>query len=220
MRKELIVGAAAVALIAVAGLAVWGPGSLAAADTKFTFTARGIVTGVDLANKTFEMDVTKAVPATAKETMEGENIEFKVGSAKVVKVFSGLDKPVTYKNIQIGQELGIKGTAYQDDTYNLSFARIHDRSFVVVGRLEKHDETARTMDIEIITSSYKPTIYKAGTVVTMKYFDGNSTFYSKSTKTPVNFSDVDVNHQKVQVKGSITSSSTWEISTLIDGFSG
>src|SRR5688572_9866183 len=104
MRKELIVGAAALAIIAAAGVAVWGPGSLAA-GTKFNFTARGIVTGVDLANKSIEVDVTKAVPPTAAETLEGENIEFKIGTAKVVKVASAKDKPVTYKNIQIGQEL-------------------------------------------------------------------------------------------------------------------
>jgi len=209
----------AVAALAAVGVVAGGQDSSAAA-VKFTFTARGIVTGVDLANKTIELDVTKAVPTKAKDAMEGENIEFKVGTAKVVKVMNGKDKPVTYKNIQIGQELGIKGTAYEDDTYALSFARIHDRSFTVIGRVEAHDTSARTLDIEVITSSYKPTTYAAGTIVTMKYFDGNSDFYSKSLSNPIDFSELDSDHQKVKVMGTVTGSGTWEVKTLVDEFAG
>lgn len=219
MRKELIVGAAALAVIVVAGVAVWGPGSRAA-GAKYTFTARVIVTSVDQATKSFKADVTKAVPTKAKDDIEGRNVEFKAGTARVVKVFNGLDKAVTYKNIQIGQELGIKGTAKDDDTYELSFARIHDRGFMVVGLLQKHDKTNRELTILVTTSTYKPATYKKGTLIVMKYFESNSTFYSKSTKTPVNFSAVDANNQKVKVTGTFTSSNTWEVSSLIDGYSG
>lgn len=219
MRKEILVGAFALAIIAAAGVAVWGPGSLAA-GTKFSFTARGVVTGVDLANKSIEVDVTKAVPTNAKEAMEGENIEFKIGSAKIVKVANGLDKPVTYKNFAIGQEIGMKGTAYNDDTYSLSFARIHDRSFTVIGTVEEHDQSARTIKVEVITSSYKPTTYKAGASITMKYFDGNTTFYNKNLATPEDFTDLGADHQKVKVMGTVTGSGTWEIKTLVDEFAG
>ncbi|MEK7556970.1 MAG: hypothetical protein AAB538_03260 [Patescibacteria group bacterium] len=219
MKKEAVWGLGALTVAAVFAVAVWGTGSRAA-GAKYTFTARVIVTGVDQANKSFKADVTKAVPTKAKDDIEGRNVEFKAGTAKVVKVFNGLDKAATYKNIQIGQELGIKGTAKDNDTYELSFVRIHDRGFKVVGLLQKHDETNRELTILVTSSTYKPTTYKKGTLIVMKYFESNSTFYSKSTKTPVSFSVVKANNQKVQVTGTFTSSNTWEVASLIDGYTG
>lgn len=219
MNKVLMAGGITALVVAVAALAMWGP-SGKAANVKYTFTARGVVTDVDLANKSIKVDVTKAVPAKAKDDIEGNNREFKVGDAKVYKVVSGKDQRVTYKNFVIGQEIGMKGTAYEDDTYVLNFARIHDRSFTVVGTLDSHDKTNRVLKIFVTSSTYKPTTYKPGTRVEMKYFDGNSTFYSKNTKTPVDFSVVNANNQKVKVSGTVTSSNTWEVKTLIDGYTG
>lgn len=219
MRKELIVGAAALAVVVASVVSIWGLGSQAA-GAKYTFTARVIVTGVDQVNKSFKADVTKATPKKAKDDIEGRNVEFKAGTAKVVKVFNGLDKAATYKNIQIGQELGIKGTAKADDTYELSFARIHDRGFMVVGLLQKHDKTNRELTILVTTSTYKPATYKKGTSIVMKYFESNSTFYSKNTKTPISFDVVNANNQKVKVTGTFTSSNAWEVASLIDGYTG
>lgn len=219
MKKEVVWGVGALTVAVIAAVAIWGTGSRAA-GAKYTFTARVIVTSVDQANKSFKADVKKATPTKAKDDLEGTNREFKAGTAKVVKVANGIDKPVTYKNIQIGQELGIKGTAKDDDTYELSFARIHDRAFTVVGLLQKHDKTNRKLTILVTTSTYKPATYKKGTEIVMEYSESNATFYSKTTKTPVTFSVVDANNQKVKVSGTFTSSNTWEVKTLIDGYSG
>lgn len=219
MNKALVVGIGALVVAVIVAILITGQFSRAG-GSKYSFTARVIVTDVDQVNKSFKADVTKAVPTKAKDDIEGRNVEFKAGTAKVVKVFNGLDKAATYKNIQIGQELGVKGTAKDDDTYELSFARIHDRGFMVVGLLQKHDETNREVTILVTTSTYKPTTYTKGTKIVMKYFESNSTFYSKSTKTPVNFSDVDANNQKVKVTGTFTSSNKWEVSSLIDGYTG
>lgn len=219
MKKEVLWGFGALVAIVIIILLIWGTGSRAA-GAKYSFTARVVVTSVDQADKSFEADVIKAIPTKAKDDLEGTNREFKVGTAKVVKVMNGIDKPVTYKNIQIGQELGIKGIAKDDDTYELSFARIHDRTFTVVGTLDQHDKTNRILKVFVTTSTYKPTTYVSGTRVEMKYFDGNSTFYSKTTQTPVDFSVVNANNQKVKVSGTVTSGNTWEVKTLIDGYTG
>lgn len=219
MSKGLVVGVGLLVIAVIAAILITGIGSRAA-GAKYTFTARVIVTGVDQANKSFKADVTKATPTKAKDDIEGRNVEFKAGTAKVVKVFNGLDKAVTYKNIQIGQELGVKGTAKDDDTYVLSFVRIHDRGFMVVGLLQKHDKANRELTILVTTSTYKPTTYKKETLIVMKYFESNSTFYSKNTKTPVSFDVVNANNQKVKVTGTFTSSNAWEVSSLIDGYAG
>lgn len=191
-----------------------------AAGDKYMFTARAIITSVDEANKSFKADVTKATGDKARDNMEGSNIEFKIGTAKVYKSIGGKDKRGTYHNLAIGQEVGLKGAAKDNDTFEVTFARIHQRSFNVTGLLKNHNETAKTLKISVITSSYKPATYTKGTEITMNYKDVDTTFYSKSTKLPVSFDQVDANNQKIKVSGYIENASTWQVTQLIDGYNG
>lgn len=220
MNKALVVGGVVILVIVIAALVIWGQNS-SAAGVKYTITAaRGVVTAVDTVNKTVKVDFTKAKPNKAKDDLEGNNRELKVGEAKVVKVVGGKDKRVTWKNLAIGQEIGVKGTAKDDDTYHATFVRIHDRAFTVVGLLEGHNKTNKTLKINTTSSTYKPSTYKKGTVIDMEYSESNATFYSKSTATEKAISEVNANNQKVKVSGTITSSNTWEVKTLIDGYNG
>ncbi len=215
--KKILFTSGIVAVLTVAVVA--GTTVADAASERYKFTARGTITAIDPTNKTIKVDVNKATPAKAAADMEGENKEFKVGDAKIYSYSNTTkkDKRVTLGTLQIGQEIGFKGAAKTDDTFDASFIRIHDRSFTVVGVLQAHDQTARTMTILLTSSSYKPTIYKHGTTINLSYPE-SATFYEKSIKTAVTFDTVDANAQKVQVKGAITGSNTWEVKTLVDHF--
>lgn len=207
------------ALLALVVTAVAVPAAHAASSNKYSFVARGTITDVDEANKTFKMDVTKVDgKQTAKNDLEGKNIEFTVSSAtKVVKVASGKDTRSTYHNLAIGQEVGVKGVAKNDDTYLLSFIRIEDRSFTVVGLLSSLNHDAKTMTILVSSSSYKPKTYKQGTEINMVYTD-DSTFRDKNGN--IIFNDVNADDQKVQVKGRITGTNTWQVTTLFNNYKG
>lgn len=215
----MVLGGVALLLVGVLGVTLYGQRTQAAGN-KYTFIARAIITGVDEANTSFKADVIKATGDKARDNMEGSNLEFKTGTAKVYKSVGGKDKRGTYHNFAIGQEVGLKGAAKEDDTFVLNFARIHERKFSVVGTLEAHNETAKTLKILVISSTYKPTTYVKGTEITMNYKDLDTTFYSKSTKLPVRFDQVDANAQKVKVSGYIEKTSTWQVTQLIDGYAG
>lgn len=216
MKKLYI--ASGIAAVVVGALVVTSLTTSAATD-RYSFTARGIITAVDKNAKTIKVDVTKAIGGKSIDDLEGKNKEFKLDDAKFYQYSNTTKKDtrVTIGALKIGQEIGFKGTAKTDDTYHLSFVRIHDRSFTVVGLIKEHNETARTVKILFNSSTYKPTTYKAGTQVSMSYPE-NATFYEKNTKTPVSFNFVDPNDQKVQVNGTIENASTWKIKTLIDHF--
>lgn len=207
-------GIVALALVLIVGTALVT--TVRASGSKYSFTARGIITSVDEANKTIDVDITKAT-GKGKDDLEGTNIEIVVEKAKVVKVISSKDKRVTYHNFAVGQEVGLKGTAKDDDTFHATFARIHDRSFTVVGLLQEHNETTKTLEILVTTSSYKPSTYKKGDTITMSYTD-ESKF--RNTSTEVVFSDVDANNQKVKVQGTIENASSWKVKTLWDNYTG
>lgn len=214
MKKLFLLGGA---IAAVMFALVVSTVTTRAATDRYKFIARGIVTSVDQVNGTVKVDVNKATPAKAKDDLEGKNKEFVVDEAKTYLNTAGKDKRVTYKNIKIGQEIGMKGTAKSDDKYELYFVRIHDRSFQVVGLLKEHNEANRTLRILVTSSTYKPTVYKHGIEINLSYPE-NATFYEKTTKTPVSFGFVDPNDQKVRVTGVIENSSTWQVKTLIDHF--
>ncbi len=215
MKRLIILGGIALLLVGLLGATVYGQRSQAAGN-KYKFTARAIITDVDEANKSFKADVTKATGDKARDAMEGSNIEFKAGTAKVYKSVGGKDKRGTYHNFAIGQEVGLKGVAKDDDTFELTFARIHERAFMVVGLLKAHNTTAKTVKILVNTSTYKQSTYK-GEEISMEYND-DSKFRNKTTE--VSFTDVKANDQKVKVTGTITKSSTWNVKELTDGYAG
>lgn len=206
-------------LAAATSFALW---SSVEAANRYSFTARGIVTGLDTNNLDITVDVAKA-PGKAQDDLESKITEFDViKTVKVVKQVNGKDKPVTLSHATVGKEIAFKGVAKDDDTYQINFIRISDRSFEVLGEIKEHDTAARTVKILIKTSSYKAATYK-GQEITMNYND-NSTFYEKNTKTELSPSDLAAEDQKVKIKGSITSpdrsTNTWEISTLINNYKG
>ena len=189
-----------------------------AADNRYAFIARGIITSIDRNAGTVELDVTKAVPAKAKDDLEGENKEFIVDDAKFYSYSNATKKDtrVTMGALKVGQEIGIKGVAKTDDTFELNFVRIHDRSFTIVGLLQAHDKDAQTLKLLVNSSNYKPTVYKNGTLINMSYPD-DAKFYEKNTKTPVSFDFTNADAQKVQVKGAVEGTA-WKVKTLIDHF--
>lgn len=220
MKKYLFFGAAVglvLALITLINAGVFTTGTRAG-GTKYIFTARGVITQFDEANKTIKVDITKA-EGKNKSDLEGTNREFIVKNAKVVKQVNGKDVRVTYHNFVIGQEVGVKGAAKDDDTFDISFARIHDRAFTVVGLLEAHNKTTKTLKILVTTSTYKPSTYKKGTEITMSYTD-DSKFKNTNGTSEVSFSDLNTNDQKVKLTGTIENSGTWKVKTLIDGYTG
>jgi hypothetical protein len=104
-KSSLLV--AAMTLVAAFGITAQ---SAHAATKVYPFIVRGTITDFDEAGKTFNIDVTKAEPKRASEDLDGDNVEFVIASgAKVVKQANGKDKPVTYHNLAIGQEIAFKG---------------------------------------------------------------------------------------------------------------
>lgn len=206
MKKAFFQGLMAFSALAVATVALATPAQ--AAGTKYTFIAKVVVTHVDQAAKTFKADV-KKVEGRGKDDMGTRNIEFTIDSkAKILKVSNGVDKAVTYKNIAIGQELGIKGYAKSDDndTFVVTFVRIHERSFTLFGLLQSINKTAKTMKISVLTSSYKPQVYKQGDEITVNYND-DSTFYENNAERAV--SDINADSQRMKLMGRITDTNTW-----------
>lgn len=186
----------------------------ATASSVYNFTARGVVTAFDNAGKTVKVDVTK-VDGKGKEDLEGNTTEFTVGSAKTMKMVNGKDKRVTYHNLEIGQEIAFKGTKNDDDTYSLTFIRINDRSFSMVGLLEGFSTSAKTIKISIISSTYKPAQYHKGIEVNMVYNDDTK---FKSGSTYIVASDVNADAQKVKVTGVLKDSATWRVNLLQDKY--
>lgn len=215
MKRLVVLGGIALLLAGLLGATLYGQRTRAG-GIKYTFTARAVITSVDEANKSFKADVTKATPNKAMEAIEGSNREFKTGTAKVYKRDGTKDVRGTYHNFAVGQEVGIKGIAKEDDTFELTFARIHDRAFTVVGLMQNHDKTLKTVKILITTSSYKASTYN-GKEVTMSYTD-DSKF--RNASTALSFSDVNANTQKVKVIGTITDANSWKVTQLHDSYTG
>ncbi len=216
MQKTIFQSVAVIALALAVGVVV--PGSAQASSNVYNFSARGIITAFDEGGKTVQVDVTK-VDGKGKTDLEGNSTQFVVGSAKVLKVVNSKDKSVTYHNLSIGQEIAFKGVKKNDDTYSLSFIRINERSFTVVGSLQSHSTSAKTLKILVTSSTYKPGTYKKSTEIDMSYKD-DATFYEKITATEVAFTDVKADAQRVKVAGTITGTSTWQVTKLWNNYKG
>lgn len=210
--------AAAFALIFSAG----ATSSVHASTVVYSFVARGIVTDFDNSAGTAKIDITK-VQNKGKQDLLDNNTEFIVKNAKTVyKVVNGKDKRVTYHNLAIGQEVGIKGVKMNDDTYVVSFIRIEDRTFTAVGNLEEYNDDNHTMTLLMVRSTYKPQAYnKSRNVrVDMVFGDDYSTFYTGNGKTAISFDDVKADAQKVKVMGYITDKNTWKVTKLWNEYKG
>lgn len=221
MKKFISLAGMSVAAIAlVASIAV--PTTAHAANSVYSFIARGVITDFDNNAGTAKIDITK-VDGKGKQDLEGNNTEFIVkNAATVYKRSAGKDKRVTYHNLAIGQEVGIKGVKKDNDTYDVNFIRIEDRTFTVVGNLEAYNENNHTMTILMVSSTYRPTWYdKSRKVkVNMVFGDDYSTFYNHNGKTAISFDDVNADAQKVRLVGYITGTNTWKVTALWDKYKG
>lgn len=212
--KKILMASLVAAVVLAAGL-LWFKAQ--AASIKYSFIARGVITDVDEGSKTIKVDVTKA-EGRGKDDMEGENIEMITNKAKVYKVVNAKDKRVTYHTLAMGQEIGIKGVANSDDTFTLSFIRINERKFSVVGLLQEHTKGTKTFKISVISSTFKPATYKKGTEVTMTYTD-NATFYAKpNSKEELAPNDLSADAQRVKLTGTIENSNDWKVTSLWNNY--
>ncbi|MEK7500310.1 MAG: hypothetical protein AAB649_06970 [Patescibacteria group bacterium] len=211
--KQLIslstMAVAAIALVASAAL----PSPADASSNVYSFTARGVVTDFDNTAGTAKIDISKVADKGRLDLVDN-NTEFIVKNATTVyKVVAGKDKRVTYHNLAVGQEVGIKGVKKDDDTYTVSFIRIEDRSFVAVGNLEAFNDSAHTMRILMVSSTYKPTQFtKSKNVkVNMVFGDDYTTFYNHNGKVAISADSINADAQKVRLVGQITDKNTWKV---------
>jgi FlaG/FlaF family flagellin (archaellin) len=211
MSNKVWVGVGSLAII---GVLVLGAAQVSAATDRYNFIIRGIITEIDTESKTITVDVT-AAPGKAFDDLSSKSQVFQVKDTKFFKREGTKDKRVTLSRLAVGQELGIKGVAKNDDKYYITWLRIHDRTFSVVGELNEHLTDTKTLKIYITHSSYKPGKFQKSEV-TMTY-DDNSKFKNNSGGEVV-FDDVDANNQRVKVTGTVTGTNTWEVSTLSDGY--
>jgi hypothetical protein len=220
--KHLIslTGIGLIALVLVAGVSV-SPQADAATDV-YKFVARGIITDFDEAEGTANIDITK-VDGKGKSDLEGNNTEFIVKDASTIyKRSGGKDKRVTYNNLAVGQEVGVKGVKKDNDTYVLSFIRIEDRSFIAVGNLESYNADTHTMTVLMVSSTYRPTWYnKSRNVkVNMVFGDDYTTFYNHNGKVEISPDVINADAQKVRLVGHITDTNTWKVTKMWDMYKG
>ncbi len=181
-----------------------------------------MVTDFDNSAGTAKIDISK-VADKGKQDLVDNNTEFIVKNATTVyKVVAGKDVRVTYHNLAVGQEVGIKGVKKDDDTYAISFIRIEDRSFIAVGNLEKFDENAHTMTVLMVSSTYKPTQFtKSRNVkVNMVFGDDYTTFYNKDGKIAISADTINADAQKVRLVGQITDKNTWKVMKMWNLYKG
>jgi len=200
-------------VIVIAAVALYA-GFTRAADTRYNFVARGIVTRVN-DDKSFDISITH-ITGDGVDDLRGSVQTFKTEPAtKFYKNTAGKDKRVTIKNVPVGVEVAIKGVA-TESAYVVKWLRIHDRSFTVVGTLKDVDRGLKEYKVAVTTSTYRPGIYN-GKDVTMNY-GGNTTFTSGGVER--NADEVIPGDQKVKVTGVVTDHGKWEITTLVDNYTG
>ncbi|MDA1169146.1 MAG: hypothetical protein O3A36_02300 [bacterium] len=221
MKQLISLSSMAVAVFALVASAAL-PSSAHAATNVYSFIARGIVTDFDVNAGTAKIDITK-VAGKGKLDLVGNNTEFIVKNASTVyKRVAGKDKRVTYRNLAIGQEVGIKGVKKDNDTYVVSFIRIEDRSFVAVGNLEAFNKNAHTMTVLMVSSTYKPTLYnKSKNVkVNMVFGDDYTTFYNHNGKVAISADAINADAQKVRLIGYVTDKNVWKVTKMWNLYKG
>lgn len=185
-----------------------------AATDRYQFVARGLVTAVNGTLNTVTVSVTH-VTGKAAVDLQGNTPVFKASSAKIYKTAGGKDVRIKLTNIAVGDELVVKGIAKSDGTYVLTWARVHTRSFELVGTLKAHDKALKRLTVATTSSSFKPETYKNKDVV-VKY-STSTTF--KSGGTVINADEIEKGDHKIKVSGKLVGNQ-WEADTFIDNYSG
>lgn len=210
ISKSLAFGA--VALVGVGALVA--AMSVQAATDRYKFVARGTVTAVNGTLKTVTVSITH-ITGNGKTDLAGTTPVLKASSAKIYKIAGGKDVRIKLTNIAIGDELVVKGVAKSDGTYTLTWARVHTRSFALVGTLKAHDKALKRLTVATTSSSYRPTTYNNKDVVVK---------YSSSTKftsggVDVNADEINKGDHKIKVTGKVVGND-WEADTFIDNYTG
>lgn len=201
-------------VIVIAAVALYAGFSSAAGD-RYSFTARGVITFINDDNS-IDVSVTH-VSGKGEDDLKGAKRAFKtVSTTKYYKVVSGKDKRVTRSNLAVGQEIGFKGIAKDDGSYVITWLRVHDRTFTVIGKLKDVDRGLKEYKVSVTTSTYRPGTYNGKDVI-MNY-GGNTKFTSGGVER--NADEVKVGDQKVKITGTVTDHGKWEITTLIDNYTG
>ena len=205
---------AIVGVIIIAAVVLYAGFSRAAGD-RYKFVARGVITFINDDNS-LDVSVTH-VTGKGEDDLKGAKRTFKtVSTTKYYKVASGKDKRITRRNLAVGQEIGFKGVAKDDGSYVITWLRVHDRSFTVIGKLKDVDRGLKEYKVAVTTSTYRPGTYNGKDVI-MNY-GGNTKFTSGGVER--NADEVKVGDQKVRITGTVTDHGKWEISTLQDNYTG
>lgn len=200
--------------LVIAGVSLYA-GFTSAAGDRYNFVARGIISKIE-DDGALHVSVTH-VTGKGEDDLKGVNRLFKtVTTTKYYKNTGGKDKRVTKRNLVVGQEVGFKGVAKEEDSYVITWLRIHDRAFTVVGKLKDVDRGLKEYKVSVTTSTYRPGTYNGKDVI-MNY-GGNTKFTSGGVER--NADEVKVGDQKVRITGTVSDHGKWEISTLQDSYTG
>lgn len=197
-------------------LIVLNSGFSQASGTRYSFVARGIITEIE-DDKSLHISVSH-ITGKGEDDLKGVNRVFRtVSSTKYYKVSAGKDKPVKVTNLAVGQEVGFKGIAKDDDSYVITWLRIHDRAFSVVGTLKDVDRTLKQYTVAVTTSTYRPGTFNGKDVVIN--YGGNTSFVTNGGASR-EADEVKAENQRVKITGTVGDHNRWEMTKLIDNYSG
>lgn len=203
---------AAVLVVAVALIGAFTK----AADDRYRFVARGVITEIE-DDKSLHISISH-ITGNGVDDLRGVNRLFKtVSTTKYYKVSAGKDKPVKVTNVAVGQEVGFKGIAKDDGSYVVTWLRIHDRAFTIVGKLKGVDRSLKWYKVAVTTSTYRPGTYD-GTDVIINY--GGNTVFQTNTGVSREADEVKAESQTAKITGTVGDHNRWEMTKLIDGYTG
>ncbi len=207
----LAVGALTVALAAVAAFS-----SVAQASSdKYNFTARGIVMKVDKTAKTVTVSITHTSGA-ATEDLAGVSQELNVNGATFYKYDAkGKKVRTTLGNVPVGNEVVIKGAKRGEDRFNVSELTVNPNAFSIVGNVQGQDTDAKTMTVNVTSSTYKESALKGKDVV---FYYGTNTVFRNAQMHEINSDELDANQERVKMTGTVTNGSKFEVLTVVDGY--
>lgn len=165
----------------------------------YPFTIRGVV---DVAVTTKVVNVT-ATNSSAKAVADtqGLNIGYSITKAKVFKYINGVKKPVSAKQIKLGDEVVMKGIK-KGGTFKVDTLVINTRSFEILGRVKEINTDIKTITVLVARSNYREKGIR-GKEITLTY---NSDTVCKRLGSDVACSTIDTTDNIIKAIGSVTGS--------------
>ncbi|HSX24915.1 MAG TPA: hypothetical protein VLG69_03035 [Candidatus Andersenbacteria bacterium] len=168
------------------------------ASSTYPFTLRGVVDIQAPTKSVVYVTVTNG-SAKALAEVQGQNIGYSIGTAKIYKITNMGKKLVSWKQIKMDDEVVMKGNRV-GTTFKVSELVINDRSFDLVGKVTDINTDVKTINVNVIHSTYREKGIKS-TEITLKYTGDTA---CKRLGSDVACSTVDALHQVVRAKGSVT----------------